>query len=159
MSPLTPALIAACKGDTRFPPPNYHNTIQPLKMLTSSTYYPRIFYTLILSNSCPEVREIAKDITTNSATARMNMNPDPPALLRIHQAMRARPPKLEMLSEGSRGRIWHVADDGGKEMEIVGCVLGLGKVKMPDGKMERFRLFGVGHKEIKDDVLLISESG
>jgi hypothetical protein len=101
---------------------------------------------------------MAKDITTNSATARMNMVPNSPALLRIHQSMQARPHKMDMLSEGSRGRIWHVDDDREKGLEIVECVLGLGKVKMPDGKMEKFRLFGVGYKEIKDDVLLISES-
>jgi hypothetical protein len=74
--------------------------------------------------------------------------------MRIHQAIQLRPPKMEMVSEGKRGRIWRV-DEGCED--IAGAVLQTGTVRIPDGRKERFGLFGLGRKEVLDDVLLISE--
>ncbi|KAF2680223.1 hypothetical protein K458DRAFT_434595 [Lentithecium fluviatile CBS 122367] len=70
-------------------------------------------------------------------------------------AIQARSPKMEMISEGPRGRIWRVDEEGAEEE--VGCVLALLVVKMPDGMKERFWLFGAGEKEIKGDLLLLSK--
>ncbi|KAF2637888.1 hypothetical protein P280DRAFT_552021 [Massarina eburnea CBS 473.64] len=146
---LTPELLKAHpKGDTRFPPPHISSST-PRKLTTDDGR--RLFYTLLYQNACADAKEMEKSLVDEAKKNRKLMSKDENPKMKCIQAFQSK--KLELVSTGPRGKIWRVDDTA---MDVVGCLLDMESVQLGAGIRERFELFGIGMKEIYEDILLIS---
>ncbi|CAI6333689.1 unnamed protein product [Periconia digitata] len=139
-------IVETSAEDIRFPP-SHTPQQNPLKLGTSDG--GRVFYHLLYQNTTPPFDP--KNVIKAAKRARKAMGPSADPQSKITQACKSG--EMKMISEGSRGTIWRVDE---LCPEVVGCALEMSVVRLQDGNHHRFELFGVGLKEHKDDILLIS---
>lgn len=138
--------------DARFPPPHIAS---PNKLRLKTIDGGSVIYNLLYQNSDPDRRKQAKEFKQMAKDFRHNLAEDLDDDELIEKALKSRS-GIARISKGPRGTIWKMGEDS---EELVACLLGKKKVQVaPDGRCEKFDLFGEGVKpeEFEGCILLIS---
>ncbi|KAF2128596.1 hypothetical protein P153DRAFT_293105 [Dothidotthia symphoricarpi CBS 119687] len=158
MGKYTDAEKNACPhGDVRWPPPGeYPDALQ--LFYEEKGDRKRIFYNLIHDNSTSKAKQWETQVTTTAKAAQeknKGMHPRMVVTAAFNQKQ-----AVKQISSGPRGTLWLLGE--GHEhiwecLKVLQDQAEAGTVRISADNDQRFRLFGVGVKGIKGDILLVSE--